>query len=236
MKWFKHRSRSGDDPDIDDSFTLFKAEGPYVFWRTLEVMSEEFDIKNPGVNVFSMEFFRKKFRVSCRKVVKILQFFDKRKLIFSQSCEVDGLPGIRLECPKLKDDADDYTQKAMRKMSGQNPNIDRILSGTIEVEVDKEEEVNKKQPLKNTKKLDFPLRVICKCTERFDLVDRENNHERDCPRCGLVWPYSAWEEFKMNKHSAGAEKLSNKRKREPGPKIKSDMKQIGSTIDEVIKT
>ena len=75
MKWFKHISDSGDDPDIDDAITLFGPDAYYVFFRTLEVMSREFDINTPGVSEFSVEFLRKKYRTSWRKTVKVLQFF-----------------------------------------------------------------------------------------------------------------------------------------------------------------
>jgi len=118
MKWFKHMTDSGDDPDLDDSFTLFKANGPYVFWRTLEIMNREFDIKNPGKNTFSVEFFRKKYRISYMKVLTILTFFQKRERIFYEEIKIDQLPSIRLNCPKAKELADEYTQKQLAKMSG----------------------------------------------------------------------------------------------------------------------
>ena len=120
MKWYKHISDSGDDPDIDDAFTKFKANGNYVFWRTLEIMSREFDINNPGKNTFSVEFFGNKFRISFNKVIKILSFYQKRGRIYFDLCEDDGFKMIELNCPKLKLLTDEYTKKMMNKMSGQN--------------------------------------------------------------------------------------------------------------------
>ena len=138
MNWFKHRVASGDDPDIDDSFTLFGPAGPYVFFRALEVMSREFDINNPGINDFSVEFFRGKFRTSWRKTVKVLEFFSDRKRIILSFYENKHFKMIRLNCPKLKEDCDEYTQKQLNKLSGQNPDSsrDKVRSKKVEAEVE----------------------------------------------------------------------------------------------------
>ena len=83
MKWYKHLVDSGDDPDIDDAINLFGPAGYYVFFRTLEVMSREFDVNAPGKNVFSVKFFRKKLNVSWIKAQKILNFYNsKRRILF----------------------------------------------------------------------------------------------------------------------------------------------------------
>ena len=76
MKWFKHISVSADDPDIDDSMTLFGSDGYVVFFRTLELMSREFDINNPGISTFSVSFYNKNLRISLKKLTKILQFIE----------------------------------------------------------------------------------------------------------------------------------------------------------------
>jgi len=99
----------------------FKSDGYMVFFRTIEVMGREFDVTNPGVNTFSIAFFRKKFTISWQKTVKILQFFDKKgriKVLFGKE---DGLETITLNCPKLLELCDEYTQRALTKLSGQTP-------------------------------------------------------------------------------------------------------------------
>lgn len=150
MKWLKHIVDSGDDPDIDDSITIFGSDGYYVFFRTLEVMGREFDIENPGVNTFSTEFLRKKYRVSWGKVVKILSFYQEKGRIFHEFFNDNRLPSIRLNCPKLQELSDEYTQKAIKKMSGQTPDQCR---DKVSIEEEREEDKRK---------------TLCVYTEDFD--------------------------------------------------------------------
>ena len=117
MKWFKHISVSGDDPDLDDSFSLFKSDGPYVFWRTLEIMSQEFDVDNPAINTFTIDFFSGKFRLRWDRVLLVLQFFNKRERILIDLSNGDEFDYIRLNCPKLRDLCDDWTKKLLPKDS-----------------------------------------------------------------------------------------------------------------------
>lgn len=118
MKWYKHLVDSGDDPDIDDAIALFGSDGYYVFFRTLEIMSREFDVYNPGENVFSISFFKKKFRISWRKTARILTFFDQRGRIFFSYSNGNKIGELTLNCPKLKEQCDEHTRKVLGKMSG----------------------------------------------------------------------------------------------------------------------
>ncbi len=121
MKWFKHLVKSGDDSDIETAIELFGSDGYYVFFRTLEIMADEF---NPEGNVFLWNVFRKKFRISPNKTLKILSFFDEKTRIFSSFFTQNRKQYIRLKCPKLKSLADEYT----RKKSGVNPELIRSES------------------------------------------------------------------------------------------------------------
>jgi hypothetical protein len=160
MLWYKHLSASGNDPDIDDSVSKFGPAGYYVFFRTLEVMAREFDVKKPGFNRFSVEFFRKKFRISWQKTVKILNFFDQRKRIFMKHCELDGMPAIELNCPKLKKLCDEYTAKQIRILSGQNPDTIRTLSVT---ETETETETEYKRTIKALETRCLELNKMAEC-------------------------------------------------------------------------
>jgi hypothetical protein len=119
MKWYKHLVGSGDDPDIDSAVILFGSDGYYVFFRTLEIMAREFDVENPGQNVFLWEFLRKKYRISARKLVKILSFFHQKNRILFRKFKNENTEMVELNCPKLKALCDEYTQKKIAKMSGQ---------------------------------------------------------------------------------------------------------------------
>ncbi len=121
MKWFKHLVKSGDDSDIETAIELFGSDGYYVFFRTLEIMADEFD---PAGNVFLWDVFRKKFRITPLKLVKILSFFSKSDRILSRIFRQKRREYISLKCPKLKSLADEYT----RKKSGVAPEFVRTLS------------------------------------------------------------------------------------------------------------
>ena len=118
MKWFKHLCDSGDDPDIDGAAILFGSDGPWVFFRTLEIMAREFDYQNPGQNSFLWAFYRKKFRISARKLRKILNFFDKKQRIFCRFYSEGPVEMIELNCPKLRELSDEHTRKVLGKLSG----------------------------------------------------------------------------------------------------------------------
>ena len=120
VKWYKHLVDSGDDPDIDSAVILFGSDGYYVFFRTLEIMAREFDIESPGKNIFLWEFLRKKYRISGRKLTKILSFFHQKNRIFFRVFKDGKNDMVELNCPKLKSLSDEYTQKKLSKMSGQS--------------------------------------------------------------------------------------------------------------------
>ena len=137
MKWFKHLVDSGDDPDIDDAISVFGPDGYYVYFRTLEIMSREFDPRRPGKNTFSVIYFRKKFRISWRKVRTILGFYQEKKRIFFRLFHDKRLEQIELNCPKLKELADEYTRKQIASLSGHTPDSHpKKVRLEVETEVD----------------------------------------------------------------------------------------------------
>ena len=201
MKWFKHLVDSGDDPNIDDSFTLFGPAGPYVFFRTLEVMSREFDIHNPGKNEFSVEFLRKKYRVSWQKTLKILKFFDERGRIFLAFPNSERLPAISLYCPKLEHLTDEYTQKQLKALSGQTPNSSRDKLRPKEEE-EEEDKRNKRSfvetsnefrlskqlfELIKNRKSTFKKPNLQKWAEQIDLMIRLDKREPSVIEAVIEW-------------------------------------------------
>ena len=125
MKWLKHLVESGDDPDIMEAIIRFKSDGYYVFFRVLEIMAREFNVEKPGVNTFAVDVLRKKLSVSWQKTVKILQFYHKKKRIFVSFSKRCGINHITLNCPKLKELCDEYTQKILKEKSGEDRDKDR---------------------------------------------------------------------------------------------------------------
>ena len=118
MKWFKHMVDSGDDPDIVDAMKLYGDGAYYIFFRILEIMSREFDIDKPGVNIFSQSFIETKLNRDWNVIEPCLAFYRSRKRIFWKRRKNATIEVIRLNCPKLKDSCDQYTEKLLRTKYG----------------------------------------------------------------------------------------------------------------------
>ncbi len=131
MKWFKHISDSLDDPFISDLIDEFGSDGYLVFFGILEMMSREFDTKNPGKVTLSHHFIRRKLRLSWHKVSTILKYCEKEGRFFVN----DSGGKININCPKLKEYCDDWTNRVLRSHSEVAPKKHRT-----EVEVEGEEE------------------------------------------------------------------------------------------------
>lgn len=117
MKWFKHISDSLDDPFIQDLMDEFGSDGYLVFFGTLEMLSREFDIDNPGIVTVSHKYFRRKLRLSWHKCSTILKFCESEGRFFVTD---DGRK-ITVNCPKLKDMCDDWTKRLLRSNSEATP-------------------------------------------------------------------------------------------------------------------
>lgn len=141
MKWLKHMVDSGDDPDIGILMNKFGNRGYYMFFRTLEIMAREFDVHNPGKNTFDFRWLLARYHG--RVGAKLLQSFFKVTTQMKRiKCKING-EKISLNCPKLKELADEYTEKQLKKIginsrpeSGQNP---EQRSRSKKKEVDKED-------------------------------------------------------------------------------------------------
>jgi len=170
MRWFKHLVDSGDDPDILEAIELFGSYGYYVFFRTLEIMGREFKIKTPGYNDFSIEFLSKKYQKTWKKTEKVLLYFKSKKRIFFKIYrEKNGRKNqlrIKLNCPKLRKQCDEYTDKRikgkMKKRGNKNRDIlmPKIGSKETEHRTQKQILLCVNQPGAG---LDFLERIIFKC-------------------------------------------------------------------------
>lgn len=127
MKWFKHLTTSGHDPDIGSFLDEFGPLGYFLFFRTVEIMATEFDIENPGKNKFNFQWFLSQFprKIGKKKIKNFLISAQKKKRIFYR---INGTE-ITLNCPKLKDLTDEYTTKLLTQKSGLNRDKIRSESG-----------------------------------------------------------------------------------------------------------
>lgn len=140
MKWFKHIASSLDDPDIEESIQLFKGDGYLVFFGVLEIMADEFDIKNPGIVRLPLRHITKRLQLSPRKTLEILSFFGKKERKKAQiSYTIDG-HYITLNCPKLRELCDEWTKKQLRSKDGED--TDKLHPIEEEEEIEEEKEID----------------------------------------------------------------------------------------------
>lgn len=142
MKWFKHLTRSKSDPDIQESEIKFKTQGPYVFWRLLEIMGDEDATDKP----LKMNFivFRNWFpSVTRPKLEKILSYFQHKLRI---KWKLNG-DDIEIFCFKFSTISSDYSAK-VRSKSEQASKLLRKKS-VLEVEVDLKKKNKKEKEKKN---------------------------------------------------------------------------------------
>ncbi|HUX79451.1 MAG TPA: hypothetical protein VMW10_06895 [Alphaproteobacteria bacterium] len=113
MKWFKHLVGSGHDPDIGLLETELGFKGYYLFFRTLEIMSREFDVENPGKNRFAFQWFLSQFsrKIDKKTILKFLEITKKTHRIYYK---MNGKK-LYLNCPKLKKLCDKYTEDTLRE-------------------------------------------------------------------------------------------------------------------------
>ena len=110
MKWFKHLVQSTSDPDLMESESLFKTDGPYVFWRTLEILARENVLKDKFImdfDAFSMWYPS----ISKRRLRNVLEFFSQKKRFFISFYEKK----IIIFCDKLSTISSNYTKKVGTK-------------------------------------------------------------------------------------------------------------------------
>lgn len=125
---------SGDDPDIDAAWVNFGPNGYYVFFRTLEIMSREFDFSKPGILDINLAVLRRKYRTKWSKTAQVLSFYaecNRFKINYKGSGKHRR---ISIECPKLKGLCDEYTRQKLTKISGDSHESLRHVE--VEVEVD----------------------------------------------------------------------------------------------------
>ena len=138
VKWYKHLTGSLNSSDIFEAIEKFGSDGYLVFFGTLELMADEFDPENPGICRISTKKLTKNLQLSRQKTIKILKYFHEKERIFLE----DHGDVLILNCPRLAKLSDEYTERQLKKMSGQAPDLDRDKLRPIEAEAEVEEDIN----------------------------------------------------------------------------------------------
>jgi len=133
VKWFKHLVASTGDPDLMESEVRFKADGPYVFWRAVEIMArEDAHCKPLTINrrVFEMYFPS----VSAKRLRTILSYFqDKKRFTVRYSEE-----NLVIFCDKLSTISAPYAAKVATQL--------KLATKPVTIIEEEEEEEKAKDP------------------------------------------------------------------------------------------
>jgi len=152
MKWFKHLTASRTDPDIGDIIHRFGYKGYFIFFRTLEIISDEFCIETPGEITKNFKWFLDQFprNIDKKTLLNFYQFcennLEKKRII----CRQNGKT-ITVKFPKLKDLTDDYTSRIVRSDSEVSSELVRNESGMNPVHKNKEVRIKNKDIKKEEK-------------------------------------------------------------------------------------
>jgi len=177
MKWYKHLTVSLDDPDIVSAIELFGSDGYAVFFGTLELMSREFDIHNPGIVCLPMGFLKKRLQLSAKKITKIFYFYSEKNRIFVKYFSENGLDMVELNCPKLKELADEWTTKKLRSESRVKPDLLPPKEVEVEEELEVEEEKSIINPPKQPKKAKLEISKL-PYGENMKVLMTEDEHQK----------------------------------------------------------
>lgn len=147
MKWFKHLAGSLNNSIIFEAIELYGSDAYLVFFGTLEMMSDEFDIHNPGVSTISIKKMTKNFQLSRQKTIKILSFFDQKakekpqeKVSFLVEFEKNH---VTVTCYRLRDLCDNWTKKLLKELQSDSKETSNPLPP---IEEEEEVEESKDQP------------------------------------------------------------------------------------------
>ena len=126
MKWFKHKVGSTSDPDMQESEALFKADGPYVFFRALEILAKE-DVLHEPLSMNFVAFSRWFPSVSKNRLQKILTFWSEKNQNSGKIprifCEFIDKK-IIIFCEELSDISSTYTKNVITDLKKKNENSD----------------------------------------------------------------------------------------------------------------
>jgi hypothetical protein len=145
MKWFKHLAGSLNNSFIFELVNKFGGDGYLVFFGTLEIMADEFDVYQPGFNRFLIKKLTKNLQLSRQKTVKIWKFIDEKARENPQK-SVGFFVSVKdqyveINCPKLRELCDEYTEKQLSKKSGQcRDNVGSLSGQCREQETETEED------------------------------------------------------------------------------------------------
>jgi hypothetical protein len=108
LRWFKHLSESADDEKLADILAAHGPEGYGVWWLMVEVVAKQMDKSLKCEVAYPIGVWSKKFFVSKRKTLELLQVFSAKNLIFLKESEKK----ISVEIPNLLKFRDEYSTRS----------------------------------------------------------------------------------------------------------------------------
>ena len=112
--WFKHKMDAGDDPFIIALMKQYGFKGYWVFFRTLELMRQNFNVKKVGTLHEDDLYFARKLQVQTKTVKNIYNFIHERKKFLVEY----GDGKIFVHCPNFKEYMDKYARRLLLEEVG----------------------------------------------------------------------------------------------------------------------
>lgn len=124
MKWFKHNSNLLDEPNMQHILSKHHFRGIYAYFKLMEIFADHFNPKKPGYflenkrwilsNICPLKRMRNAHQthIDCmRNAHQMLKTFQNLDLLEYKYFD----KSIEFKCKIIKELADEYTQKIMKK-------------------------------------------------------------------------------------------------------------------------
>ena len=139
MEWFKHKTGSLDDPDINTLMDEFGDAGYVMFFGLLEIYGREFkNINYDGFLWLSLKFVARKLRKSSAKTKKFLNYCEtelkKRRFLVRYNKNKVGI-----KCEDFIDLASNWTKRVVNKPTAATTAATTAIKQEQEVETEEEQ-------------------------------------------------------------------------------------------------
>jgi len=174
MKWFKHLAGSLKDSIIFEAVTKFQGDGYLVFFGTLELMADEFDIYHPDTVTIPIKKMTSFFQLSRQKTLKILAFFDEKAKMFQREnksffAEINNTH-VTIICKRFAALADNHTTNELAKANKLLVSDKQVTSPQ---DIKKEDNTDIKKKIKEKKQVTASVTLPLEIDEQIwkDFVD-----------------------------------------------------------------
>ena len=125
MKWFKHETNANQDSKLERVRIKYGMEGYGLYWYCLELIGQSVEAHNLTFELeHDAEIIAARTSIHYERVQEMMAYMIDLGLFESD--------GAIVTCLKMAIRADEYTQKALRKLTKEGGSPDKLLTQSVE--------------------------------------------------------------------------------------------------------